>query len=141
MPTFASFRSCMPVLWSAELQAALPPAAKDLLAKQKTKMEQDAAAALAGPLSALVTETGEESIRSEYMYAWTLVNTRCFYWDYPGMAKRSGAVKRGRDGQARGVGTKEKRRDRDDCMALCPALDYFNHVDGDGVSLSPVLSS
>lgn len=43
-----------------------------------------------------------------YTHYWLVVNTRSFYFEPPG-AKKVPA--------------------RDDCMALCPFADYFNHAD------------
>ena len=43
----------------------------------------------------------------EYMYYWLIVNTRCFYYNLP---------------------TRQKPQTRDDHMALCPFIDYFNHA-------------
>ncbi|KAI9733379.1 MAG: hypothetical protein M1834_003463 [Cirrosporium novae-zelandiae] len=42
----------------------------------------------------------------DYTYYWLLVNTRTFYWE-----------------------VNDTVRNRDDCMALCPFADYFNHAD------------
>lgn len=43
-----------------------------------------------------------------YTHYWLVVNTRSFYFEPPGA---------------------KKVRARDDCMALCPFADYFNHAD------------
>jgi hypothetical protein len=52
-----------------------------------------------------------------YKYYWLLVNTRCFYWDYPTAprAKNKRHVNR-------------RKVSSDDCMALCPFADFFNHA-------------
>ena len=52
---------------------------------------------------------------SQFKYYWLITNTRCFYWEFFKLARQ--AVKKG------------KRLPRDDCMALCPFADYFNHAD------------
>jgi len=105
-------------------------------------MDEDVACAITWSFGATEAEetkpgvsTEGGSIRDRYTYAWLLVNTRCFYWDYPVLG---GALKeRGGAGAKRGLDGKvvEKKRDRDDCLAMCPVLDYFNHTDGDGVSV------
>ena len=48
-----------------------------------------------------------------FTYHWMIVNTRSFYYEYPG---------------------DEKGVAREDRMALCPFVDYFNHSD-EGVSI------
>jgi hypothetical protein len=48
-----------------------------------------------------------------FKYYWMLVNSRCYYWDFAQSRKR----KRG----------EEKIVSVDECMALCPFADYFNH--------------
>ena len=47
-----------------------------------------------------------------YVYYWLIVNTRSFYYEPPHAPKPA---------------------DRNDCMALCPFADFFNHADS-GVS-------
>jgi len=138
----------MPVLWPVDLRASLPPAAAALSAKQKAKMDEDVACAITWCLAAEAAENmqlsegiapGGGSLADWYAYAWLLVNTRCFYWDYPvlgGALKEKGAPKRGLDGKV-----VERKRDRDDCLAMCPVLDYFNHADGDGVSVKTLYST
>jgi len=127
----------MPALWSEELQCLLPAEAKALLQKQKVKLYGpygDLAAASEVLLPAHAGASGSDRVdmNREYVEGWLLVNSRCFYWDYPvlggalkGKVDAVG-VKRGRDGR--------RKRDRNDCMAMCPVMDYFNHADGEGVS-------
>lgn len=81
-----------------------------LLEKQKMKLKADLAAAL--PLLSSPDPTTDMS--RLYTVHWLLVNTRCFYWDYP---HRPGGARQAK-----------KRLPRDDCMALCPFVDYFNHA-------------
>jgi len=52
--------------------------------------------------------------KERYLYYWLIVNTRTFYHELPGTKKMA----------------------RDDCMALCPFADYFNHAD-EGVGQFP----
>jgi hypothetical protein len=57
-----------------------------------------------------------------FKYYWMLVNSRCYYWNFAKSRKR----KRGEEGK---VSVNE-------CMALCPFADYFNHgSDGAGIHL------
>ena len=140
MPSPASLRSSMPALWPAELQALLPAPAHALLRKQQRKLESDLLAVSDILLPEYAKATGREldECKKEYVQGWLLVNSRCFYWDYPVL----GGKLKGKLGAA-GVGAKKRARDgrmmagkreRDDCMAMCPVMDYFNHADGDGVS-------
>lgn len=80
-----------------------------MLAKQKSKFEADIKA---------VREIQPVS-DDLYMYYWLIVNTRCFYWDYPNGSKAMRTPKR------RKVA---KSLPSDDCMALCPFADFFNHA-------------
>jgi len=66
----------------------------------------------------------ESTFSGTYRYAWMLVNSRSFYWDYPA-AKPEKRQPRGRQ--------KPKSLPVNDCMTLCPFMDYFNHSNG-GVS-------
>jgi hypothetical protein len=49
----------------------------------------------------------------EYKYNWAIVNSRCYYWGYAKGRKPP----------------KGEKLARDDCLALCPWGDYFNHSD------------
>ncbi|KAI1140650.1 SET domain-containing protein [Hypoxylon sp. FL0543] len=89
----------MPLVWPRELQALLPLAARDLLAKQEAKFIRDWAA-----VSAAFPQRLDEA---SYRYAWMLVNTRTFYY----------------------VNAQLKRRIKDDHMCLQPVADLFNHGD------------
>ncbi|KID89344.1 SET domain protein [Metarhizium guizhouense ARSEF 977] len=69
-PTEDDIRTCMPLSWPSELQHLLPPNAKALLAKQKTKFDTD---------WALVTAAYPSISRTQFLYSWHLVNSRTFY--------------------------------------------------------------
>jgi len=128
----------MPALWPQDLQSLLPAPAKALLAVQQAKLQSDLRAASEMLLTEYAAARGRviEDVEREYVESWLLVNSRCFYWDYPvlgGALRGKGAgaaagVKRGRDGR-------KIARERNDCMAMCPVMDYFNHADGGGVSI------
>lgn len=134
MPSSSSLRSSIPALWPEVLQSLLPATAHALLRSQKQKLESDVAAAKEELLPEYAHMHGmdAEDVEAQYREGWLLVNSRCFYWDYPvlgGALKGKvgvAGVKRGRNGK--------KKRDRNDCMAMCPVMDYFNHADDDGVS-------
>lgn len=130
MPTFEDFNQGMPVLWPRQLQDQLPATAKSLLRHQSQKMEEDVRVASEQYLPSIAADEGIklEELQHTYRYAWLLVNTRCFYWDYPVPAKGHGAKRR------RGPASQRKAWPRDDCMALCPVMDYFNHANDEGVS-------
>lgn len=99
LPTMLDFYETMPFLWDHSLQDLLPPASKKLLMNQQRKYGFD---------WAIASEAFPALNEEEYRYNWLIVNTRTFYWVAPG-AKRPSV--------------------RDDCMALAPFADYFNHAD------------
>jgi hypothetical protein len=65
----------------------------------------------------LVCRTQPNVTFEEYVYFWLIVNTRCLFYDFE---KNPHPTR------------------RDDCMCLCPYIDYFNHADK-GVSLSRLI--
>jgi hypothetical protein len=83
----------------ARLANASPFAAKSLLENQQRKFSKDWAVASQG-----FPELDEKS----FLYKWLIVNTRTFYWTVPGI---------------------KKLPIPDDCMALNPFADDFNHAD------------
>ncbi|KAJ5040333.1 uncharacterized protein L3040_005989 [Drepanopeziza brunnea f. sp. 'multigermtubi'] len=113
LPDYASFKSSMPLCWPSTLQALLPPQAASLLAQQKKKLARDWAAA---------TAAFPDLSYDRYLHAWLLVNTRTFYYVSPTASARAAP------------------KNRDDCMALNPFADYFNHTSSRNacdVSFSP----
>ncbi|KAI9819192.1 MAG: hypothetical protein M1827_007348 [Pycnora praestabilis] len=107
-PSEEDFQESNPIMWAAELQEMLPRHAKaeDLLKTQKEKLEKD---------FAIVNAASPSILKKDYLYNWLLVNTRTFYYVKPGTRKRPSP---------------------DDCMALCPIADYFNHADDGRDTLS-----
>lgn len=108
-PTQADFKSTMPLYFSKQLQGLLPHAATALLTKQRSNLEKDW-----NDLHTLIPSISKDL----YMYTWLIVNTRTFYWDYPDLANAHPRL--------------PKRRNKltaDDCYAMCPFMDYFNHSD------------
>ena len=86
----------MPLCWPVELQQLLPPGAKAFLHKQELKYNKD----LANVHSAF-----PEIKRSDFLYAWCLVNSRTFYHTTP----------------------KTESLPKEDHMVLQPVADLFNH--------------
>ena len=54
----------------------------------------------------VVERSKPSAIQLDYLYHWLVINTRSLYYS----------------------GTKSPKN-RDDCMCLCPFIDYFNHQD------------
>jgi hypothetical protein len=110
LPTKESFEESIPFMWHPSLQALLPPASSSILKKQKDKIAADWTAVSAA-FPTLKYET--------YLYHWFIVSTRTFYYTSPKIKTK-------------------KPLNRDDCLALLPFADYFNHADaGSEVSFSP----
>ncbi|PVI06502.1 SET domain-containing protein [Periconia macrospinosa] len=107
-PTEEDFKSILPLYWSKELQKLLPPDATNLLAKQKVNIEKDYQS---------ITKLFPSISRSVFTYNWVAVNTRCFYFDYPDLPSASPRLPK-----------KRANLTAEDCYALCPFLDYFNHA-------------
>jgi hypothetical protein len=108
-PTESDFQSTMPLYYSKALQDLLPHAATVLLSNQRTKLEKD--------WSDLRTHLPNIS-KDLFTYTWLIVNTRTFYWEYPDLPNSHPRLPR-----------KRKQLTSDDCYAMCPFMDYFNHSD------------
>lgn len=67
MPKKQEMSSVMPLLWSAEAQACLPPDARTLLAAQREKLDEDWEI-LKGSMQGISKEM--------FTYTWLIVNTR-----------------------------------------------------------------
>ncbi|KAL9088323.1 MAG: hypothetical protein Q9165_006248 [Trypethelium subeluteriae] len=108
LPKQIDMVEAMPLVWP-DGQQFLTPKAASHLDEQRKKLERDWNAAVS---DAILADTS--STRNTFLYCWLLVNTRCFWWDYPALPKHS-----------------QKRRklsqDPQECMALCPLMDLFNH--------------
>ncbi|KAG0642924.1 hypothetical protein HOY80DRAFT_880739 [Tuber brumale] len=108
-PKAKEFRGSMPLMWSAEEADLLPPSTKRLLDEQRGKFKKDFKA---------VGQKGFKFTKQEYMWAWIVVNTRTLFYKPTHSAYND--------------------LPREDCMALCPFIDYFNHSDdGCKVQLTP----
>ncbi|KAH6671726.1 hypothetical protein B0J14DRAFT_484182, partial [Halenospora varia] len=108
LPTRQDILDSMPLMWDSPLQDLLPEGCQKLLAHQKKKLAADWAA---------VSKAFPKLSYDDYLYNWLLVNTRTFYY-FDGKTK--------------------KQPPRDDCMALNPFADYFNHAPtGCNITYSP----
>jgi hypothetical protein len=56
--------------------------------------------------------------RHLFTYTWLIVNTRTFYWEYPDLPNAHPRLPK-----------KRPQLTSDDCYAMCPFMDYFNHSD------------
>ena len=99
LPSRESFKSGMPLFWPEQLQALLPPESAKLLRKQQSKLARDWTA-----ISAAFPNLAHEV----YTYNWLLVSTRTFYYTPPNM-------------------TADETPEADECLAIVPFGDYFNH--------------
>ncbi|KAF2275023.1 SET domain-containing protein [Westerdykella ornata] len=108
-PSREEFEAILPILWGKRARELLPEDAKALVAKQRHKLDAD-------------FDTLRPSIPSIskdlFTYTWLIVNTRTFYWDYPDLPRASPRLPK-----------KRSLLTPDDCYAMCPFMDYFNHSD------------
>ncbi|KAF2146260.1 uncharacterized protein K452DRAFT_263947 [Aplosporella prunicola CBS 121167] len=111
-PKKDDFDLIMPLRWDEHEKKQLTPHAKELLANQQSKIDKDW-----DLLQTHLPNHEDPSCRELFTYYWLIVNTRTFYWDYP-TNTRTGK-------QA----NKRRKLAPDDCMALCPFMEYFNHAD------------
>ncbi|KAF2643131.1 SET domain-containing protein [Massarina eburnea CBS 473.64] len=108
-PSQEDFKSILPIHWPKELQDLLPNAANVVLKNQRANLERDW----------LAINSQFPSITKQLLtYTWLIVNTRTFYWEYPDLPKASPRLPK-----------KRSQFTVDDCYAMCPFMDYFNHTD------------
>jgi hypothetical protein len=72
-PTKQDFDACMPISWSQDVLAFLPPAVSAPFERQKADYARDWEAA-----KSLCEEHGWSE--AEFMYYWCIVNSRSFHW-------------------------------------------------------------
>lgn len=110
LPTKEDFEESIPLMWHPSLQMLLPPGSSSLLEKQKKKLSID---------WTTVSTAFPTLSYDPYLYHWLTVSTRTFYYSSPKIKTK-------------------KPLNRDDCLALIPFADYFNHADvGSEVTFSP----
>ncbi|KAF3098713.1 hypothetical protein TWF569_004225 [Orbilia oligospora] len=100
LPSFSSFKSSMPLFWSNEVLDNCSPWVRSFAIKQQAKLKDDYAHALK-----MHGERGVEFSKEEYEWAWAAVNTRTIYYRPK----------------------KWYKVPAEDCMTMCPFIDYFNH--------------
>lgn len=108
-PSKSDFRDTMPFYYAKELQDLLPHAATALLTNQCIKLEKDW-----NDLRTHIPHIPKDL----FTYTWLIVNTRTFYWEYPDLPNSHPRLPK-----------KRKQLTADDCYAMCPFMDYFNHSD------------
>ncbi|RKF53562.1 SET domain-containing protein 4 [Erysiphe neolycopersici] len=112
LPKFSEFQESMSICWPSSLQELLPPMSKALLQKQQKKLQKD---------WNIASKAWSSLTYNNYLYAWLLINTRTFYF-IPPSKYRSGSIQ-----SNNATGGRCSILHRDDCMALNPFSDYFNH--------------
>jgi len=95
-------------MWEPNLQALLPLTCKMLLENQKRKLSKDWDS---------THKSFPDLVYEDYLYNWLIVNTRTFHY-----TSSSRKIK--------------KPSNPDDCMALNPFADYFNHTDSQGCEVT-----
>lgn len=111
MPSEEDIDTALPQAWPRSTHELFPTRIQDQLRESTAKMNRDTETYLKG-----LSPSSPDAERI-FRWAWLLINSRCFYWDYPSSIIRKGARQ-----------PPKKKRDRNDCMALCPFVDYFNHT-------------
>ncbi|KAH8812585.1 hypothetical protein F5884DRAFT_785858 [Xylogone sp. PMI_703] len=110
LPSRADIEESIPYMWHESLQALLPPEALSLVENQKRKLSADWPS---------ISKSFPDLLYDRYLYNYFLVGTRTFYFTSPK------------------IKTKRKLT-HDDCLALIPLADNFNHADvGCEVTYSP----
>lgn len=100
LPTLQDSQSSMPAMWPIELQRLLTYSAQLILRKQQKKISRDWEA-----VSPVFPNLSYDIFR----HYWLVVSTRTFYYTAPGV--------------------ESPPEDPDECLALIPYADYFNHSD------------
>ncbi|KAF1958636.1 SET domain-containing protein [Byssothecium circinans] len=108
-PSEEDFTTILPIHWPQAFQDLLPNAASDILTNQRAKLERDWLA---------VHSQFPSLTRKLFTYTWLIVSTRTFYWEYPDLPHASPRLPK-----------KRAQLTADDCYAMCPFMDYFNHTD------------
>ncbi|RFU33037.1 hypothetical protein B7463_g3259, partial [Scytalidium lignicola] len=101
LPKKIDIEESIPYMWHSSLKVLLPPGALSILKSQKKKISSD---------WTIVYSAFPDLSYDLYLYNWFLVNTRTFYYT------------------SRKLKTK-KQLSHDDCLALIPLADSFNHND------------
>jgi hypothetical protein len=112
----------MPLFWAPEAQRLLPPAGLALLRKQQARFHRDwLAVSTCGAFPALSLE--------EYTYRWLLLWTRTFYYTPPASKpRRASARQQPPKSRSKSSSNPAHPRPAEDCLALVPFGDFFNHT-------------
>lgn len=102
-PGKADVDKSIPLAWDTRWKALLPPEAQRQLKKQEAKYENQRK-------SSLLELDAEEW--EQHRYIWMLINSRCYYWPHARSNKPA----------------KNAKLPTDECLALVPWADYFNHA-------------
>lgn len=99
------------------------------LEHQKSKLQRDWAYFQSMQLDpsrvGLKSDSSQEAVYDTFAHAWLLVNTRSFYWDYPTAASTASKHLKSKKDSA---SPKQNSLPTDECMALVPFIDLFNHT-------------
>lgn len=112
LPKFSEFQESISICWPSSLQELLPPISKIILQKQKNKLQKD---------WCIASKAWPYLIYENFLYSWLLINTRTFYFVPPSKNWV------GNNQSIRATAGRRLAIHRDDCMALNPFSDYFNH--------------
>ncbi|RPA81408.1 SET domain-containing protein [Ascobolus immersus RN42] len=120
-PTTQYFHSVMPLLWPEESRRWLDNGTKALLLNQEARLKRDwqRVHELGLLTSNPDLSSGEEETKIDwdrFVYYWLVVNTRSLFY------KSNTAY--------------DKGLPKEDCLTLCPFIDYFNHCNNPGTSVT-----
>ncbi|KAJ6264180.1 hypothetical protein Dda_0322 [Drechslerella dactyloides] len=103
LPALASFRASMPLFWSAQVLEHCSPWVRTFALKQQAKLaaDYDRAQRVHGDGG----DSGLRFSREEFEWGWAVVNTRTIFYRPKRWAKVPA----------------------EDCMTMCPFIDYYNH--------------
>ncbi|EPS36854.1 hypothetical protein H072_9631 [Dactylellina haptotyla CBS 200.50] len=100
LPSPESFKTSMPMSWSDEVLSHCSPWVRSFALKQKEKLQDDYDHAVK-----VHTPKNLNFTQEEYDWAWAVVNTRTIYYRPK----------------------KWYKIPAEDCMTMCPFIDYYNH--------------
>ncbi|EXJ54410.1 hypothetical protein A1O7_09749 [Cladophialophora yegresii CBS 114405] len=133
LPSFLDVKSSMPLFWTPEAQHLLPPPGQALLRKQQSKLHRDWTAVSERGVA------GSSLTLEQYTYRWLLVSTRTFYYTPAESSPSSKSRPRGKS-KSKSKSKSHRRsksntathpgqpRQADDCLAIVPFGDFFNHT-------------
>ncbi|KAF3930187.1 hypothetical protein ABW20_dc0101122 [Dactylellina cionopaga] len=102
LPPSESFKTSMPIFWSDQILSNCSPWVRSFALKQQEKIAEDYKHAVEFHHN---KSDGVEFSKEEYEWAWATVNTRTIYYRPK----------------------KWYKVPAEDCMTMCPLIDYYNH--------------